>query len=482
MIAIIPVFLQSSDQFWRTPDGHELILKAFRSVLNARQIENLMVFTNDNLIINLAKSLGIDSTMIKDFESQDSELLPAGTFSSLTYLREILSINLDSLMILGFRNPLLTPELIDEASAKFKHSKAPALISVKTSIDHPCQLNAYYKIADIGLIHLFDENADISPYLKLLSSHTSIKSSFNQRNQPPDRRGTIQRLGDCKLRNLRFRLTKPFHFDWDSRDINDKGRSGLYFRTYDDYHIKYIPIEENPDRTSPEISPSFWIYDTGNTARVLFDLDSCPSHKEQIKTDPNFIMIGAAFSDSTMSAAMLKDPTTNKHSISFNSESLSHDSYFLRAMPIGLSPSIRNGVVEIELDEISELIPFDFQEKNACGIIYFLLQMAHNDTYDLQEPFIPNKRLWCKDNGSGKIVNAETGKEILGRQDFPDVFEPDGTLFIMKKDLIPSFDKEVLNGNADSFIMEENASIQIKSELDLLKYKAITRVAGISSI
>jgi len=45
-------------------------------------------------------------------------------------LREVLNIDFDSLMILGFRNPLLTPELIDEASAKFKHSKAPALISV----------------------------------------------------------------------------------------------------------------------------------------------------------------------------------------------------------------------------------------------------------------------------------------------------------------------------------------------------------------
>ncbi len=157
MIAIIPIFLQSNDQLWRTPEGNELILKTFRSVLNARQIENLMVFTNDDLVISMPKSLGIDANMIEDIESQESELLPTGTSSSLSYLREVLKINFNSLMmILGFRNPLLTPELIDEVSAKFKHSKASALISLKTSIDHPCQLNAYYKIADIGFIHLFD--------------------------------------------------------------------------------------------------------------------------------------------------------------------------------------------------------------------------------------------------------------------------------------------------------------------------------------
>ena len=111
MIAIIPIFLQSYDQLWRTPEGNELILKTFRSVLNARQIENMMVFTNDDLVISIAKSLGIDAKMIENIESQESQLLPTGTSSSLRYLREVLNIDFDSLMILGSRNPLLTPEL-----------------------------------------------------------------------------------------------------------------------------------------------------------------------------------------------------------------------------------------------------------------------------------------------------------------------------------------------------------------------------------
>lgn len=502
MIAVIPIFLQSNDQLWRTPEGNELILKTFRSVLNARQIENLMVFTNDDFVASMAKSLGIDANMIEDIESQESELLPIGTSSSLSYLHEVLNIDFDSLMILGFRNPLLTPELIDQASAKFKHSKAPALISVKTSIDHPCQLNAYYKIADIGFIHLFDNEKDIAPYLQALEDHITPKQSPNQRNprnlsnqrlnqRSPNQRNlcnpTNLRLNQhspnqrnqCNPSNLRlnqrYRLTKPFHFDWESRGIHDKGKSGLYFRRYDDFHIKYIPIEEPPDRTSSEISSPLWIYDTGKTARVLFDLNSCPSYEEPIKTDPNLIMIGAAFSDGHISCLLTENDETSKYLLVLNSEDLQSRSCIVKAVPVSRSGPVENRTIEVETDDFSIAIPFQFEEKDACGIIYFLLRLPHDDTYDLQEPFVPNTRLWDKDNGSGKTVNTQTGKEIMGRQDFPEVLEPDGTFFIMNKDLISSFDKEVLNGNADSFIIEENASIQIKSELDLLKYKAITK-------
>ena len=197
-------------------------------------------------------------------------------------------------MILGFRNPFLTPEFIDKASVKFKHSKAQALISVKNSIDHPCQLNSYYKIVDIGLIHLFDEERHIAPYLKLLSNHTSTKFSSNQRN-PNNLRSNLRypnQRNQCNPSNQRYHVTKPFHFDWESRGIHEKGKSGLYFRGYDDYHIKYIPIDDSLDNNSPEISSPLWIYDTGNTARILLDLTNYPSPEEPIKTDPNFRVPG----------------------------------------------------------------------------------------------------------------------------------------------------------------------------------------------
>ena len=470
MIAIIPIFFEGDQEFWRRREGESLLLKSVAAAANAREIKKLIIFSDDNLMLDLLKSLNIDSYIVDiEADTEKSELLPVGTYASVIYLRERLKIDFENLMVLNFRNPLLTPDVIDEAINKFKRSKIPVLISVKKSIDHPCQLNAYYQIADVGFIHIFDDDEATGRCVRCLDKHLSIRHTVNQCN--PDN----QRL------NLRCKVTKPFYFDWKARGVQKNGVSGIYIRKYDGLNIKYIPIDRIPGNTFNKIPFPFWIYDGPGQARILLRFrDEEKLYRDVSEVDKDFQLAGAAFCDdcNRISSLLFKNLRGGKYLLVLHSEDLPSHSYMLRAVPVGSSGRAEKGIIELGLDDFSGPISLHFEDQALYGIIYSLFKVAEDDTYDLCEPFPPHERLWT---GSMQKINVRTGKEIMGRQDFPDVFEPEGTFFIMRRNLIPSFDREVLQGGAGGFIMKDTDSIQIESEFDLLKYMAITRALGRSS-
>ncbi|MHC4558354.1 MAG: hypothetical protein ACYS80_13735, partial [Planctomycetota bacterium] len=428
MIAIIPIFFEDDQQLWHTQEGRELMLKSFRSAVNAEAIEKTFVFTNDGSILNLSRSLGIDSYVIDiDVKEQKSELLPPGAYSSAKHLQESIKADFDDIMILSFRNPLVTSDAIDKGVAKFRRSRSNALMSVKRSSDHPCQLNAYYRIVDIGFIHIFDDNEAVAPYLQSLNDHLSVNEASNLRNLC---NRSKQRLNNqcypnlCNPRNpgnqrSNLRLTKPFYFDWQSRGVQEKSDLGIYVRVCDDLNMQYMPVDQVPEDTSTEASRLLWIFENHNSARILFQFNGHDKFLGEAKGfDINLQLAGVAFSDGAFRSLVFEDEQGRRYLLVQNSEDSKYQSCSLRALPVGLSGPLEDRTIEIEMDDVYEPIPVE--DKDIVGIIYCNLRVAEDDTYDLCEPFPPDEKLWT---GSVQQINVKTGKEIMGRQDFPDVFE-----------------------------------------------------------
>lgn len=464
MIAIIPIFFEGDQKFWLEAEGKALLLKSVTAAARAREIEKLFIFSSDKSVIELSQSFTKDPYLINiRADTERSELLPPGTYSSLEYLQKTIKAGFEDFIILGFRNPLITPDLIDEAINKFKISIVPALISVKKSIDHPCQLNAYYRIVDVGFIHFFDEDQAMDPCMETLHKYFQPRHFVNQPDHP-------------SLSDLGYKITKPFHFDWGARGVKEKNASLLYcLRVDDTSDIRYIPVDQNPNDALNTITFPLWVYDGPAKARIIMQFRGHDNlYTKRSRVDKNFDLAGAQISDESghTSSLLLRDIKDNRYVLAFNLDDNASCPCVLRALPVGPSDASDEGIREVEINDFSEPISFQHEDRNVCGIIYSLLKVAEDGTYDLCEPFPPDQRLWT---GSAQKINVKTGKEIMGRQDFPDVLEPEGTFFIMKKDLISSFDREVLNGNADGFVMEDSDSIQIKSSFDLLRYRAITR-------
>jgi len=378
MIAIIPIFFENDHELWHGAEGEALILRFINSTAKAHAIKKLILFTNDNLIHNLSKSLNIDSYIIDiEPDTEDSKLLPPGSFASVRYLREILKIDFENLMVLNFRNPLITPDLIDDAINKFKLSKIPALISIKKSVDHPVQLNAYYQIVDVGFIHIFDNEDAISPYLQVLNNHLITKDIPHQCNF-------------FNQSNLCHKITKPFYFDWEARGVQQKSYSPFYARIYDGLKIQYLPFDQISHCSLDEKLGPLWIYDTPKKAKVLFPFNKYEKLCSEVSSvDNNLHLVGAAFSDdfNNISSLLFKDIKRRRYFLTFNSEDHSSYSYVLKAFPVGLSGPLEEGIIEVEIDDFSKPISLQYEDKYICGIIYSLVTVAEDDTYDLCEPF-----------------------------------------------------------------------------------------------
>lgn len=493
MLAIIPIFLEDEQALWSSADGKTLLLKCFSAASNANEINKLIVCTNDRFIFNLSRSHDIDSRLIDlKPKTEKSALLPLGTHAAARNVLKSIKSDVEDLMVLSFRNPTVTPDLLDEAIKTFKASKTSALISVKKSTDHPCQLVAYYKIMDIGFLHLFENEETTAPYLAIMDNHCSALNDISHWYQ--NNRGDL-------------RITKPFYFDWRAEGIQDKGASGIYVRTYHDSSVQYIPVDSASRHHFHGKPHSFWISEDTTTARVLSPLqdtsptllgnseeaahlhsphDSCNAYEAQTsterkaaqwrRTNSHLKLVGAPLkADTQISPLLFRDTQHNRYILSFASGALSTHSWVIKLLPIPLHPPNRTEILDIELRDLAHPIPILFEDNDISGIIYCLLKASADDTYDFCEPFPPDRSQWTN---SFRNINVTTQREIIGRQDFPDVFEPDGTLCIMRKGIISSLESEILQGHVYGFIMQETDSIQINSWYDMLRYAAISKMLG----
>lgn len=101
------------------------------------------------------------------------------------------------------------------------------------------------------------------------------------------------------------------------------------------------------------------------------------------------------------------------------------------------------------------------------------LYLPDQDVYvdSLFFPDVPD--LWRR-NADGTVTNQLTGKKILGRQDFPETVEPDGSFLMLRKawtQANPSLPPGPMHG----FKLAPHESIQLMRRLDYFRYRAMQR-------
>ena len=155
MIALIPIFLRDDNPFWRSDDAKEILIKPLVASLRARRIHRTIVCSNDRAVLDSIKHLDLDTCLLEISEElTSSPILPAGSISALKRALEALELKFTDLLILSYKNPLITSDFIDQAVNQYRSSKSSLAISACKPTDHPCQLSTYYKIIDTGFIHL----------------------------------------------------------------------------------------------------------------------------------------------------------------------------------------------------------------------------------------------------------------------------------------------------------------------------------------
>jgi CMP-N-acetylneuraminic acid synthetase len=106
---------------------------------------------------------------------------------------------------------------------------------------------------------------------------------------------------------------------------------------------------------------------------------------------------------------------------------------------------------------------------------------THGDSCFKREPFPSSPALWERKSNS-RLTNTITGKDIQGRQDFPEVYEYEGSIIITRAEKVyPASRSHLCDWGYHGFPMEPHKSINITTRMDLLKYFVMLKESNRSS-
>ena len=101
-------------------------------------------------------------------------------------------------------------------------------------------------------------------------------------------------------------------------------------------------------------------------------------------------------------------------------------------------------------------VVFDLDPAALDGLVYTLLRIVPGGFHDLASPMPPIEGLWTVDE-QGLSLRAVDGKQILGRQDFPPVFEATADLLAIPMARLPEAQALLDRGEAAAVVLPQPA-------------------------
>lgn len=430
MIAVIPVFLSEP-----IPPIHFVqdIRERIACLAELNEVQNLVVITNSDAVKDHCLESGWDVIGMKDSGSHrladqtasGPQLAAAGLRHSSRFKDE------DDILLIDIDNSPTDPGEIRRAIACYLKNRPEALLSVTECEINPCQMNAYLKISRVGCVHLLEQQP--------LSSEPDFWEMFPKRP----------------------RVTQPFYFDWQTKDMADVARGSIFLPRVSEGAVVYDQIDENPSGAAGCL-----VYEGRASARLLLpeqSVASLLSVAEKLaggKITPVGVSLAADFSfingllfHHSLEEYCLAIPLGRglEHNFFFSLEILTPQRQIRLPSPYIFRPAESEGLAIFRLNsEMPWTNPFSF-----CCLTEII-----EGPYDLAEPFIPEVDLWKIDKKLGRHINTRNGKEICGRQDFPKVYKPDGSFCITRRENLDRLENIQANGKAQGLIIGKNKRIE----------------------
>lgn len=331
------------------------------------------------------------------------------------------------------------------------------MITVRKTIDHPCQLKTAYKILDMGFIP-FRDKEDV----RQIVSPTSLAKIHFLREQ--DRWPT------------NFIVSRSFPFDWPSYCLTDR-KTDLYIKKNDKLETIFVPASEDLLSTLPGQTP-LWLNENDTMARIIWEEPAFLQEYNLLDNRKDWELVGTKGFEEYC-AIFTRKKKSNEYALTLNNEVFSNENYVLKISFLSQDGLERENSFEFERLDLVEPFLFHLPDnKQFCGIIYSLYAIVDSDSLDIWDPFESISSLWTYDHDSRQAINVATGNPVAGRQDFPDVFEPDGTLCITHKDqLLDRKGISICQKGIDYLLLSHTESMQIESELDLLQYRILKKTS-----
>lgn len=441
MIGLIPVFFGDNESLWRNDEDGPLLAHSFEAIRQSSGLSRTIVVSDKSWVLDLARKYSFEvlATQVRDMD--DTRFLPLGTMHAVQRLgqEEVVS---ERLLVLEFRNILKDGGVIDKAVCQAIGSGDPGMSVVK-SVDHPCQLKSHFRFVDVVLVHLFDRSEEAQ----------SIVAPFVDENAHDE-----------------WEVSQPIYFNWAFKGVNNSAPGSYYRRCYEGVKPHYERIKPDYDVKAP-----VWFMESEVEARVL----SFQKPKPEISIHSGGRLVGSTVSDRREEGVLLlyRDEA-GTFSLCMNPKQDPCYRVLLRMMPLGPEGPRVEKLCELFVGSFEDGIKLPFDDDDLCGVIVAMIEVVEDGAYDMSDAFRPSENLWIVDNAMSEAFLPD-GTPIAGRQDFPDVFEPDGTFFVVAPEDICRFDELIDAGMVRGVHLEESDVVRVESEFDVLRLKAALEAESI---
>jgi hypothetical protein len=325
--------------------------------------------------------------------------------------------------------------------AVFDHSDHKAIISVVSSSDHPCQLSTCYKIYASGFIHMIDHDAEAAAHLSKLETLVRGCRSGSDSGKPG--------------------ISKPFAFNWKSKGI----KSGTFYcREQGSLFNRYVSVEDLLESGRNPADSLLFLKESDTTARIIFTISRMKDTREED-------IVGVQISGFRKIVPVYKKMNVGLLGADLRKHTLAGD-LCLEYRTLDASRHSGSGTIQVDESGNFEFPFYDITFSRCCGLLYCVFATVTDGEYDIKIPFPPSPDLWFFEQKNKQLISKKTGLAITGRQDFPDVFEPDGSITITRQSNVLSLQQTLTEGHLGKFLISDENAIIIRNEPDRLKYLA----------
>ncbi len=463
MKTIIPIFPKNNFEkklVWTKYKGRPYVDVLIEKIKNLTD-SPLVVFTDQNELVDYLSNTRIESCCPNKNAGRNKYSSPyPWDFGLIKDLIDKSRIDLQNdFLLVDIRNPFLTRQIIKEAIEQYNRSENKCLVSVKKVLDNPVQLDAYYRIVDCEMLCLVDKT----------QRHKMIPKQFNKfksaQKSPID-------LTSCVL-------SKPCFFNWAEFNVSETDKIGEIYKIFSNqFNFWARPISAHTwiEETRMLSRGQYYLFDTPLSARRIYN-------REDLRLTDCLEVAGISFGRNLYCSTYLlvRDQKDLSMKLYIEKGAAQHNR-MLKLVPIEKKYISNSNTVFSEenqiLDDSNKALYFlgrNFTEcKNipkiepASGYFVALLESVEQGTADLTIPLQFDDGPWRCDQITNKRTNLINGKEIKGRQDFPEIYSPDGSFVIISGYRLESFEEIIADGEAEKYILDSINACKIQSGLDLL--------------
>jgi len=423
LLTAIPLLFETDDKrkLFLEDEGRTCLQNFLSAVSASHAGKNAVVLVDDERGVDLATQ---NNLMVENIGTCLYENLTGALDSDLEIAWRWLAANLgqaSALIGISPRSSFLTKNIINKAISFYEQSKTQLVLSATEPRDHPSQFWEFFNVNTMTFLHLLNNDG----------------SSIVAKAGLPSR----------------YTCTKPFTSETACAFSKKIVEGMLFTLETHEYEMRQIPAESDNRKVYRQ--------NCGSGLTLAFiDMDQITLAFPYLNGKR---IVGLTLPDTTYQQAFLYEDD-GIFSLKFPNDS----GEFLRMIMFG-----QHGESLCYHDlALTETDRFFFPEppEGTVGVLCIQLNESSSGAYEIERPFLPDDLLWRQDPQTEYLVNAKSGKKICGRQDFVELFIPDGSFFMAAPEVINNLNESLISANVQPYILKPNQSLRVENSLDVLLY------------